>query len=73
MPIENNIRVAINDCREKLGIINAAMEAELSKPIWRRRRDLLVFLYKEREVYSFALAQLESALRDDLCAEKYFE
>jgi hypothetical protein len=49
------------------------METELSKPIWRRRRDLLVFLYKEREVYSFALAQLESALRDDLCAEKYFE
>ena len=73
MRIENVIRDSIDNCRQKLGVIEEAVKQETSKPLFQRRRDLLTFLYKEREVYAFALAQLEGLLGGDQCSGKYFE
>ncbi len=73
MTIENNVRKAIHDCREKLTVIEAAVRSEISKPIRQRRYNLLTFLYKEKEIYSFALNSLEKILGDDLCAKEFSE
>jgi len=62
MSIESKIRSSINDCREKLRVIEAAVSEEIKRPLFQRRRDLLIFLYKEKEVYTFALRQLENLL-----------
>jgi hypothetical protein len=73
MSLEEKIRIAVNDCRERLELIKAASEIEILKPFGEQQRDLLTFLYKEKEVYSYALDQLESLLKTDLCEEKSFE
>ena len=65
MSIESKIRNSINDCRERLRVIESAVSAEIKKPLFQRRRDLLIFLYKEKEVYAFALRQLENLLGGD--------
>ena len=62
MSIESKIRNSINDCREKLRVIETAVGEEIKRPLFQRRRDLLIFLYKEKEVYTFALHQLENLL-----------
>jgi hypothetical protein len=49
----------IADCQERLGIVAASMASELAKPRSRRRQKLLLFLYKEREVYSYSLTLLK--------------
>lgn len=72
MQIEDRIRASIDNCRQRLRIIDDAVKQEIKKPLFQRRRDLLTFLYKEREVYAFALAQLERVLGGDQCGGKYF-
>ena len=52
----------ITFCKERLDLIEKAFAEEFAKPIQRRQRILLLFLDKERSVYSFALAELEGAL-----------
>lgn len=68
--IEEKIKWAIRSCNERLSIIESAVNKEVRNPIWQRRTMLLTFLYKEREVYSFALARLEDLLRGLPCDDE---
>ena len=62
MSLEHKVHTTIESCAERLEVIQSAIKSEIKKPIWQRRIDLLNFLYKEREVYTFALTQLEEVL-----------
>jgi hypothetical protein len=55
-----NIEGRLSALRQRLAIIEAALEGEMRKPWQRRRRNLLYFLYCERKMYSFAITELES-------------
>lgn len=52
----------ITFCKGRLNSIERAFAEEFAKPIQQRQRILLLFLDRERSVYSFALAELEEAL-----------
>jgi hypothetical protein len=73
MSIDANIERSIGACRKQLGIIENAISNEIKKPIWQRRKPLLLFLYKEREVYSFALTQLEGLVAERICGARLYE
>jgi hypothetical protein len=64
MSLEHKVHTAIESCAERLEVVQSAIKSEISKPIWQRRMDLLNFLYKEREVYTFALTQLEEIFEE---------
>lgn len=64
MTVEDRIQNAISGCGEQLAVVSSAIEREVVKPIRNRRTRLLLFLYKEKEIYTFALAQLKSLLED---------
>jgi hypothetical protein len=54
------------DCEAKLTLLAAAHAREMAHPIGRRRRSLLVFLERERAVYTFGadLLRQVTAARD---------
>ena len=58
--IADRLVLEIAKCDERLKAINDALGAELQKPILRRQRSLLLFLYKEKAVYDFAVKLLRS-------------
>jgi hypothetical protein len=52
----------ISNCRDHLTLIDRAFAEELAKPIMKRQPRNLIFLNKERSVYTFAMEELEGAL-----------
>ncbi len=53
----------IGEIRAQLDEINPRRAAEMQKSFFARHYRLLSFLYKERCVYEFALAELENLLK----------
>jgi hypothetical protein len=51
-------RARIELWREKLSIVERAMEAELRRPMRERRTNLLFFLYREKSVCTNVIAEL---------------
>ena len=68
----NETRFAIlpEECRHRLDQIDQARANELSKPLRQRKHSLLMFIDKERAVYSFGLHLLDQVRMDDILSGK---
>lgn len=64
MNVEDRINNAISGCDKQLAIVCSAIDREVMKPLRNRQTRLLLFLYKEKEIYTFALAKLRGLLEE---------
>lgn len=60
MMAPSNVELRLGALRDRLAFIEEAIEMELRKPWYGRKRNLLYFLYVERRAYAFAVNELES-------------
>lgn len=66
MKTEKEILFRIEELNVNLSIVQQKMDKELEKHYKKRDKRLLLFLYKEKSVWEFALVQLNWLLSDEV-------
>ncbi|MDQ6942080.1 MAG: hypothetical protein M3169_06125 [Candidatus Eremiobacteraeota bacterium] len=59
---QRDVEIRLSVLRDRLAFIDHAIDEELGKPWYGRKRNLLYFLYVERRTYAFAVDELEAVL-----------
>lgn len=54
------LETLLADCEARVAALDLAHAREMNKPLLRRRRMILVFIERERAVYSFGVELLKS-------------
>lgn len=60
------LKTAIDNCKDDLARVELAILTEMHRIPMDRRQNLLLFLYKEKEVFSYALSQLQQLAEQGL-------